>query len=259
MRFPTVRTAKFRIRILGSRLQPAIANVSAHYYEMRPPQLDFSRDIEGKVTIEPKKEEFRWKPHGADVLNIGKSDMEIRYTIDGSDPALSSMLYTKPFLLKSGRVKAIAFSGNKKGSVADELFGIIKKDWKSLKANNLTSKHSVTMAFDENQKTYWQSEAGNTQSLTIDLGKVYEFKGFAYTPQLQNSEGMIEKGRFEISDDGKSWKEVEEFNFGNLINDRTQRKFYFKMPLKTRYIKIVPIVIAGGKGAATIAEMGILE
>ncbi|MNL82334.1 F5/8 type C domain protein [compost metagenome] len=70
---------------------------------------------------------------------------------------------------------------------------------------------------------------------------------------------MIEKGRFEISDDGKSWKEVEEFNFGNLINDRTQRKFYFKMPLKTRYIKIVPIVIAGGKGAATIAEMGILE
>ncbi len=259
LRFPTITTTKFRIRILSSRMQSAIANVTAHYYEVRPPQLDFARDVEGKVTIQPKKEEFSWKPHGLDVLNVGKSDIEIRYAVDGNDPTRSSTLYTQPFLLKSGKVKAISFNGKNKGSIADEVFGIIKKDWKALETENQTSKNLKTMAFDEDSGTYWQSEAGKMQSLAIDLGKVYEFKGFTYTPQLKKSEGRIEKGRIEISDDGKSWKEVEEFNFGNLINDPTQRKFYFKTAFKTRFIKIVPIVIAGGKGAPAIAEIGILE
>jgi alpha-L-fucosidase len=259
LRFPTVTTSKFRIRILSSRMQPAIANVSAHYYEMRPPQLDFSRDKEGKVTIKPKKEEFRWKPHGEDVLGSVKSDMQIRYTLDGSEPTVKSTLYSKPILMKSARVKAVAFSANKKGSSATELFGIIKKDWKPLDTEKEVAKHPITMAFDEDGQTYWQAAEVKGQSLAIDLGKVYEFKGFAYTPQTKNSEGMIEKGRIEVSNDGLSWKVVEEFNFGNLINDPTQRQFYFKTTLKARYLKIVPMVIAGGKGAATVAEIGILE
>lgn len=259
LRFPTLTTNKFRIRILSSRMQPAIANVTAHYYEMRPPQLDFSRDKEGKVSIQPKKEEFRWKPHGEDVLGSVKSDMQIRYTLDGSEPTIKSTLYTRPFLMKSGSVKAVAFSANKKGSTATALFGIIKKDWKPLDAEKQTVKHPMILAFDEDDQTYWQAQDTKNQSLAIDLGKVYELKGFAYTPQLKNSEGMIEKGRIEISDDGLSWKVVGEFNFGNLINDPTQRQFYFKAALKMRYLKIVPIVIAGGKGAATIAEIGLLE
>jgi alpha-L-fucosidase len=259
LRFPTLTTTKFRIRILSSRMQAAIANVTAHYYEMRPPQLDFSRDKEGKVSIQPKKEEFRWKPHGEDVLGSVKSDMQIRYTLDGNEPTAKSTVYSAPFLMKSGSVKAVAFSANKKGSTATALFGIIKKDWKPLDVGKQTSKHPIAMAFDEDDQTYWQAEDGKSQSLAIDLGKIYVFKGFTYTPQLKNSEGMIEKGRIEVSTDGLSWRVIEEFNFGNLINDPTQRQFYFKAALKTRYIKVVPMVIAGGKGAATIAEIGLLE
>jgi alpha-L-fucosidase len=258
LRFPAVTSAKFRIRIIASRLQPAIANVSAHYYENRPPQLAFSRNLEGMLTIHPKKHAFGWKPHGEDVMHNINSDVEIRYTLDGRVPTAASKLYTEPFLLESGEVKACAFTKKQTGSVASELLGIIKKDWKVLDVDNELGKNKGAMAFDEDVRTYWQSSGSAPHHISIDLGKVYVLKGFTYTPQLKNSEGMIEEGLVKISDDGKTWKEAGFFKFGNLINDPTPRRHFFKHELKTRFVRIESIVIAGGKQSAAIAEIEII-
>ena len=118
LRFPEIETNKFRIRVLKSRNIPAISGVKAHYYQPIPPEIAIEIDSIGRVTIAPKKHEFKWKPHGENtILNIN-GDIEIRYTIDGTTPVKNSKRYTAPFSLKTGVVKATAFVKEKSGNEA---------------------------------------------------------------------------------------------------------------------------------------------
>lgn len=260
LRFPEVTSQKFRIRVLESRLQPAISAVSAHYYKTRPPQVSIKRDIHGMVSIQPKQHTFRWKPHGEDIAGNINRDIEIRYTLDGSTPTKNAKRYEAPFMVPSGEVKACAFVKNQEGSVASNLFGVIKKDWRLIASNGAQDKHQGTKAFDADANTYWLSEQkGSRHYLEIDLGKEYMLKGFAYTPQTENALGMIEKGEIQISADGQKWMALEAFEFGNLINDPTPRRHYFNRPVKTRYISVQAKAIAGGSRLAAIAEIDFFE
>ena len=260
LRFPEVTSQKFRIRVLESRLPPAISAVSAHYYKTRPPQLSIKRDINGMISIQPKQHTFRWKPHGEDISGNINRDIKIRYTLDGSVPTKDSKPFEKPFMMPSGEVKARAFVKNQEGSVASNLFGVMKKNWRLIAPDGAQGKHQGTKAFDANANTYWLSEQkGNRHYLEIDLGKEYMLQGFAYTPQTENALGMIEKGEIQISTDGQTWKAWEEFEFGNLINDPTPRRHYFKRSVNTRYVRIQSKAIAGGSRQAAIAEVDFFE
>ena len=260
LRFPEVTSQKFRIRVLESRLPPAISAVSAHYYKTRPPQLSIKRDVNGMISIQPKQHIFRWKPHGEDIAENINRDIKIRYTLDGSTPTKDSKLFDKPFMMPSGEIKACAFVKNQEGSVASNLFGVIKKDWRLIASDGVQDNHQGTKAFDANAGTYWLSgRKGNRHYLEIDLGKEYTLKGFAYTPQTENALGMIEKGEIHISPDGQKWMAWEEFEFGNLINDPTPRRHYFQRSLNTRYIRIQSKAIAGGGQLAAIAEIDFFE
>ena len=259
LRFPEVTSNKFRVRVLETRLQPALSNVSAHYYNTRPPQLSIQRTIDGMVTIKPQEHDFQWNPHGEDATENINKGLEIRYTLDGTAPTIESALYENPFLVESGEIKAKAFSSEQVGSEASTLFGVIKKDWKLVGVDSERDNHSATNAFDANSATYWLSNAtGNSHYISIDLNKEYKLTGFIYTPQTESSEGMIEKGVIKISEDGKSWKVVEDFEFGNLINDPSPRTHYFDGSVNTRYIMIQSSVIAGGGRSASIAELDFL-
>ncbi len=111
LRFPDVTASRFRVRILGSRMAPAISNITAHYYRNRPPQLAISQSADGMVTIAPVQPDFNWKPHGEDaVKNLGAA-FDIRYTTDGSTPNARSKQYTGPFNMTKGEVKAISCKG----------------------------------------------------------------------------------------------------------------------------------------------------
>ncbi|MCG2460736.1 alpha-L-fucosidase [Flavobacteriaceae bacterium F89] len=259
LRFPEVTSDKFRVRVLQYRLNPAISNVSAHYYKTRPPQLDISRNLEGMVTIAPKMHDFGWKPHGENPLANLDSGLQIHYTTDGTDPNPTSQLYEQSFSLASGEVRAVAVVNGELGSTVSNEFGIVKKNWQSIGADSFSGENRKELAFDANPATYWQSgPKGKPHYLNLDLGKVYKIKGFTYTPQHEHSEGMIEKGMIKSSKDGKSWQVVESFAFGNLINDPVKRTHYFKNPVSTRYIRIESANIAGGGKTAAIAEVGIL-
>lgn len=260
LRFPEVSSNKFRIRVLECRWQPAISNITAHYYKTRPPQLSITRTIEGTLKIAPKKHDFGWKPHGENIAENLSSGYEIRYTTDGSTPTKESNLYGASLTIVAHEVKAVAFEKDEMGSIASTIFGILKKNWKFVDADSKFKKHEGAHVIDENNATYWQSEASeNSHFLSLDLSKEYTLKGFAYTPQTENSEGMIEKGILKTSNDGKSWKNVEEFEFGNLINDPVRRIHYFKKSVKARYIRIESLVIAGGGTTASIAELDFFE
>ena len=256
LRFPDVTTDKIRIRILESRMAPAISHISAHHYAARPPQLSIAQDKEGQIVISPKLQDFGWNQHGqnaAQNLNVGYT---IHYTTDGTEPTAQSPKYDAPFLQTKGEVKAVAVLNGETGSIASERAGLAKKDWKLIKADGEAESHPATAAFDANPSTYWNVQKGALpHHIAIDLGKVQSLVGFAYTPQTVNSQGMMSKGIVKTSEDGKTWRTVENFEFGNLINDPSKRTHFFQQPISTRYIQIEAVESTDGKNSTTIAEL----
>jgi alpha-L-fucosidase len=219
--------------------------------------LTINRNLEGEVIIAPKKSDFGWKSHGIDFQKNLSNSLQIRYTTDGSVPNKKSKVYTVPFLLNSGEVKAQSFDKKQKGSLATKEFGLVKKDWTAKGVSNAKNRKSEN-AIDADINTYWNSGYG-TPKLTIDLKKVKKIRGFIYTPPLNFKEGLIEKGLIKVSKNGKSWKTVQTFDLGNLINDPTARTVRFTKKVKARYVQIISVVGAGGSKSATIAEIDFLE
>lgn len=74
LRFAGVTTDRLRVSVTGTRALPYIAEVSAHFYVARPPQLVSSRSLDGLVTIEPKK-----KPSAATLRRQQISRPALRY------------------------------------------------------------------------------------------------------------------------------------------------------------------------------------
>jgi len=256
LRFPPTRSDRFRVNILASRATPVLATISAHYYRPRPPQLTLARQPDGLVAIRPKVHPFDWKPHGQDIAKNLGGGLEIRYSLDGSEPLKSSPLYTGPFEVSSGTLKAVAFHDGEKGPLAEKLLGFPKGAWKVLQGDGAHWDYPGESALDEDPGTYWLSKGrGAVHGLAIDLGSSHVLTAFTYTPPLDFSKGMIEKGSIHISEDGRTWTLVENFGFGNLINDPSPRTHYFGRALGTRYIRLEPNAITGGHGKAAIGEL----
>ncbi|WP_346237466.1 alpha-L-fucosidase [Niabella insulamsoli] len=260
LRFPQVTSDRFRIRILQQRAAPALSTVAAFYYKTRPPRLAISTDKKGLVAIAAARQNFNWnvnEQNAADNINTG---IVIRYTTDGSEPDRHAPVYTQPFPMKKGIVKAAAFTDEERGSVSSERIEIAKENWKLLDASSATTRNSATKAFDADARSFWQTSApGQRHAIAIDLGATYSISGFTYTPQTFHGKGMLEKGRLFISNDGDNWKPVADFEFGNLINDPTKRNYDLKSPVSARFIKLESTVIAGGGDELSIAELGFYE
>ena len=270
LRFPEVTARRFRLVIEKSRAIPAIANITAHYYEAAPPTLVIERNLKGMVTIQPKKYHFNWKAHGKNQ-SIEQKNFKIYYKINNGK--ISE--YKEPFFCESGTIHAAAVLENtgtyqvdvEKGVVKENraandtksVMGILKKDWKILKKDSEQKNFKATYAIDANLNTFWSSEKTKKHFLVIDIKKHKKIKGFSYTPQTFNKIGLVEKGSIHISGNGKTWKEAGKFEFGNLINDPSQRTYYFKKPVYGRYIKITVLKIAGDYKIATAAEIDFIE
>jgi alpha-L-fucosidase len=259
LRFPDVTSSKFRLRILESRFDPAIATIAAYKYKTRPPQLQISRDAKGMVTIAPAKDNFGWKPHLENALKNLNGDIKIYYTLDGSEPSSSSNLYTQPFMFEKGEVKAVVVEAQEHGALASQRFGITKENWTLLNASSEDAQHPAVKAFDADNNTWWQTNGINLpQSIAVDLGKSYTLKSFAYTPQNKIRGGMMASGNIKVSDDGKSWKDAGSFTFGNLVNDPTTRTFNLPKAVTARYVRIEATALEGEGKFLTIAELDFL-
>ncbi|MFT3903784.1 MAG: alpha-L-fucosidase [Niabella sp.] len=261
LRFPEVTASKFRLRVLASRLDPAIATIGGYKYKIRPPMLIISRDKNGEVVINPVQAEFGWKPHGENTTENLYKEMSIFYTTDGSEPTAGSKNYTGPFHLPKGEVKAVAIVNKEKGAIAAEVLGIAKNDWKIVGTDSEAGgRNKADFAIDENRQTWWQSkEAASGHFITIDLGKGYNLNAFAYTPQKRNNRGMMAKGTVEVSSDGQTWQRAGNFEFGNLINDPSTRKYFFGKTVTGRYVRVTATEIAGGDNTLAIAELDFFE
>lgn len=260
LRFPEVTSSKFRVRFTRLRAAPAISTVAAFYYKTRPPQLQIITDVNGVISILPRPQDFNWNLNGENAAANINSGIEIRYTTDGSNPTRNSKLYTHRLEMTKGEVKAAAFSKTEMGSITAESIGIAKKEWTIAGSSSETDGHKAALAVDANDKTYWLSKAtGAEQFITINLGETYRLKGFAYTPQNTNATGMMEKGNVRVSVDGKTWTTAGHFEFGNLVNDPTKRRYHFATVVTAKYIKIESTEIAGKGNVLAIAELDFFE
>ena len=260
LRFPEVTTSKIRVRVLESRMSPAISHISAHYYVTRPPQLSLTRDIDGMVTIEPMQTVFNWNPHGENAASNLNSGYEIFYTLDGSEPTNKSIKYENPIRVENNIVRAVSYNNDNKGSESSQEFGILKKEWTLLDyTSERSDRYAAKNAIDASSRTFWHTEDGLAPFvITLDLGSEYDLKEMVYTPQTFHADGMMEGGVIEISKDAKNWERVEKFEFGNLINDPTPRSHKFSQSVNTRYIRVIATDIAGGSTSLAIAEIDFL-
>ncbi|WP_215224063.1 alpha-L-fucosidase [Echinicola shivajiensis] len=260
LRFPEVSTEKLRVRVLDARYIPAIAEVSAYLYNTRPPQLAINRSLSGQVSISAAAGSFTWKTYDQDIAGSLNQDLSIHYTLDGAEPNRESPIYNGPFEFDHGTIKAIAYGKEDKGPVSEELFGLGKANWQVISSSSVAQGFEGIKAFDENIETYWKTnqDRSSGQYLALDLGEEVNISGFTYTPPLSDKGGMIEEGKFYVSNNGKSWGLVSEFVFGNLINDPSKRRHDFEKKITARYVKVEASRIAGDKGHAAIAELGIL-
>ncbi|WP_074237331.1 alpha-L-fucosidase [Chitinophaga niabensis] len=256
LRFPDITASRFRLRITASRLAPAISHISAHYFKSRPPQLSITQSADGMINIEPLQQEFNWKPHGENAVKNLAASFDIYYSTDGSAPATK---YAGPFRMQPGEVKAISVQGEEKSDVFSQAIGLAKQNWKLVNFSSERNRRPATAAFDANTKTFWQSADSTSHNIIINLGAQHQLKGFAYTPQTVNAEGMMEKGKIMVSNDGQQWKQAGDFMFGNLINDPSIRYYYFQTPVSAKYVKIEATAIAGGSRSLTIAELDFFE
>lgn len=254
LRFPDVTTDSIRLRITAQRATPSISTIGAYRYKAHAPELASSRNAEGEVTIAPRRGGF-----GDDAAAHLSAGAVVHYTTDGTVPTTSSPVYTAPFVADNITVKAISVLGGEQSPVMEQQYGYVKKGWTvSGKSGEKDEKYPAEAILDANPRTFWVSGEMPGAWIAVDMGAAHQMRGFAYTPQTAaGGEGMIEHGNVQVSDDGKKWRNVGDFEFGNLINDPVTRYHWFKKPVRARYIRINATRIAGDSKVAAIAELDI--
>ena len=66
---------------------------------------------------------------------------------------------------------------------------------------------------------------------------------------------MMSNGKVCVSEDGKQWKEVATFEFGNLVNDPTKRFCQFPSAVSARYVRIEATGTEAGSKTIAVAEL----
>ena len=114
-------------------------------------------------------------------------------------------------------------------------------------------------AIDGNRSTVWSAEGLAT--LTVDMGKEEEIKGFCYAPTTQEDKsGTIYNYNFYISADGKEWTKCDcSGEMSNIKNNPIPYFVRFGKSYRARYFKFEPTREIDDKQMTTIAEIGILQ
>lgn len=104
---------------------------------------------------------------------------------------------------------------------------------------------------DDNIRTYWSAKTGEPgEWIEMDLGKVSDVRAIQvnfydhHTNQTNRANDLYYQYRIYSSDDGKNWKLVVD----KSDNDRDVPHDYveLKCPLRTRYLKLLNLHMAGG-------------
>lgn len=205
----------------------------------------FVTDIRSEYNLQKKCNQI--------LLSSETKNMEIRYTVDESEPTAASALYLNPFeITKSCNIKAALFKNNKMAGPINTREFIVSKAYG--KQVNIVLPYSFKYPASGNQamtdgllgagsfKTGWQGYEGSDMEFVVDLKSLTDIHsiklGFVTDPRAWVL--FPEQVIFEVSTNGKVWKNVGKSQFDNskpTERMQTQAKTQFA-PLKARYIKV---------------------
>jgi alpha-L-fucosidase len=249
-----VTTDQIRIRITGSRLEPTLAEIGLFKQSIKtlPPTIS-DRDTNGAVSLS----------------NLAGNQMV--YTVDGSVPTINSPVYTSPIALPLGRsvtVQAASLLPNGQlGIVGSRIFaGMMPTGWKVVSVDSEETggaDNSAARAIDGDSSTFWHTRWNADQRqphhITVDMGKTNRIAGFTYLPRQDGLlNGVVEKYRFETSEDGVNWTtNIADGSFANIQNNPSLQEVSFA-PVNARYFRFTSLQAIWGSGWTSAAEIAVL-
>ena len=244
LRFGTINARAIRVTITDSKGPPLISRIGLFKAPpvMVPPEI--SRDREGMVT-----------------LTAADPDLEIRYTLDGSQPGVQSPRYMGPFLLaEPATVRALALppGGGEQTEVAGRRFDISKRDWRVVYPVDTTG--TTNRMIDNNPATFWAPEKGAPVpgEVIIDLGREYTLQGFTFWPMQERwSFGIFTDYEFLLSRDNQHWQPAAQGEFSNIVNNPVEQIITFDAS-PARFIKLRALNIRGEEQRPSFGEIGII-
>lgn len=123
-------------------------------------------------------------------------------------------------------------------------------------------RNSVAMIFDGDANSFWTSSNSKGQkAITIDMNSNVPVAGFTYSPRgTEDKSGTIYHYRFEISNDGKEWRDCSTSGeFSNIAYNPIEQKVYFPSPVIGRYFRLTALDEIEGRDFVTIGEIGIIS
>jgi len=247
-----VTTSQVRVRITGSRLEPTLAEIGLFkqsIYGLSPAISD--RDTDNLVTIS--------NPGGCKMV----------CTVDGTEPATSSPVYSSPIKLPlTGTVKAACVMPNGKlGIVASKTFaGLPPAGWKVVAVDSQEmagENNGAANAIDGNSSTFWHTRWNDNLKLphfiTVDMGTSHHIGGFTYLPRQDgNPNGVVESYRFETSVDGRNWTtNIAAGTFANIRNNPSLQEVTFA-PVNARFFRFTALQEINRNGWTSAAEISVL-
>ncbi len=165
-------------------------------------------------------------------LSTDVNNVEIRYTLDGSEPTAKSSIYKKAFpVSQSTIIKAQAFKNEKAvGRITTKTIRIHKAAGKKvhyyIKPNKKYNTSDLCLTdcirgTTEFSKDFWTAFRDNDMDLEIDLGKKEEISNISAS-FLHNTGAWIFlplEVVFEISGDGKKYTEVGKVDYSDIANE----------------------------------------
>jgi alpha-L-fucosidase len=247
-----VTTDRVRICITGARLEPTLAEIGL-----------FKQSVYGQAPAISDR--------GADNLvaisNPGAGKMV--YTVDGTEPATSSPVYTTPIKLPlTGTVKAACVMPNGQlGIVASKTFaGLPPTGWKVVAVDSeemAGENNGAANVIDGKSSTFWHTRWNEDlrlpHSVTVDMGASHRIAGFTYLPRQDgNANGTVENYRFETSADGTGWTtNIVSGTFANIRNNPSLQQVTFA-PVNARFFRFTALREINGNCWTSAAEISVL-
>jgi alpha-L-fucosidase len=236
LRFADVETDEIKFKITDAKASPTLYNLGIYNAP--------------KLLIEPI---LKRSKSGVVDLSIPESNVDIYYTLDGSEPNEKSQKYASPFgILEPTVLKAISFdpSNSSKSELLEVSLNIAKAKWKVVHNDPNANK-----AIDEDSSTFWKS---TDNEIVVDLGEILSIQGFSYLPpQNRYMSGVIIKYSFHTSTDRKNWTEKETGEFSNIRNNPIEQSIPLRTPVNAQFIKLKSLQTSDNQSAA-FGEVGVL-
>lgn len=249
-----VTTDRVCLVITGARLEPTLAEIGLFKQSVNtlPPAIS-DRSTNGTVSLS----------------NLAGHKMV--YSIDGSVPTIHSPIYTGPIKLPVGRSVSVQaaslLSNGQLGIVGARTFaGLMPIGWKVVSVDSeetAGADNAAARAIDGDSSTFWHTRWNADQKLphfiTIDMGVSHRIAGFTYLPRQDGLlNGVVEKYRFETSEDGVVWlTNIADGTFANIQNNPSLQEVSFA-PANARYFRFTALQSVWRSGWTSVAEISVL-